>query len=231
MMVDMLKRHDITSPMNASHPKGRADSVSTDVQAGRSLYMTSRVGDQPIYEFGPFQLDPTEYLLVRDHQPVRLTPKAFDLLVYLVERHGRLVAKPALLSALWPSTSVEETNLAYHVSALRKILDEGRNGTSAIQTVPTKGYRFTVPVTPRVRMTPASSRDRQNRWRHAWSAGVALAMLVVLWALIWSLWWNRVGSAPPARVLSLTAVPAQAGDPSLSIDGDQVVFTADGGGV
>src|SRR5262245_33733390 len=111
--------------------------------------MTTRVGDQPIYEFGSFELDPTEYLLVRDHQPVRLTPKAFDLLVYLVERHGRLVAKHALLSALWPITTVEETNLPYHVSALRKILDEGRDGPSAIQTVPTKGYRFSVAVTQR----------------------------------------------------------------------------------
>ena len=47
----------------------------------------------PIYQFGPFRLDPAERLLLRDGQPVPLTPKAFDLLVFLVEHHGRLVEK------------------------------------------------------------------------------------------------------------------------------------------
>jgi DNA-binding winged helix-turn-helix (wHTH) protein len=72
------------------------------------------------YEFGPFRLDPTERLLLRERQPVALPPKAFDLLVYLVERHGHLVEKQTLMAALWPDAVVEETNLAYNVSAVRK---------------------------------------------------------------------------------------------------------------
>jgi DNA-binding winged helix-turn-helix (wHTH) protein len=108
--------------------------------------MTSRTVDRPIYEFGPFRLDPIERLLVRDDQPVSLTPKAFDVLVYLIEHHGRLVEKQALLSAVWPDTVVEEVNLAYNISALRKVLDEHVTGTSMIQTVPTRGYRFVAPV-------------------------------------------------------------------------------------
>ncbi len=70
-----------------------------------------------------------------------LTPKAFDLLVYLVEHHGRLVEKQTLMGALWPDTVVEEVNLAYNVSALRKALDEIRRHLDD-QTVPTRGYRF-----------------------------------------------------------------------------------------
>jgi DNA-binding winged helix-turn-helix (wHTH) protein len=105
--------------------------------------MTSGAVDLPVYDFGPFRLDPAERLLVRDGQPVSLTPKVFDLLVYLVERHGRLVEKQALLSALWPDAIVEEANLAYNVSALRKVLDDEVEGFSMIQTVPTRGYRFT----------------------------------------------------------------------------------------
>ena len=50
--------------------------------------MATEAGDTSIYQFGPFQLDPAERLLARDGRPVALTPKAFDLLVYLVERHG-----------------------------------------------------------------------------------------------------------------------------------------------
>src|SRR6188472_3814946 len=109
--------------------------------------MASAAGDDLIYEFGPFRLDPAERLLLRDGVVVALTPKAFDLLVYLVERHGRLAEKQALMSALWPDTIVEEANLAFHVSALRKVLDEEGERESMIQTVPTKGYRFVAPVT------------------------------------------------------------------------------------
>ena len=71
-----------------------------------------------------------------------LTPKTFDLLVYLVERHGKLVQKSTLMAALWPDTSVEEANLAFQISALRKALGDGADGETLIQTVPTRGYRF-----------------------------------------------------------------------------------------
>ena len=83
------------------------------------------------YEFGPFRLDPAERLLLRDGQAVALTPKAFDLLVYLVEHHGHLVEKQSLMTALWPDTVVEEANLAYNISALRKALGDGREDGSS----------------------------------------------------------------------------------------------------
>jgi DNA-binding winged helix-turn-helix (wHTH) protein len=61
-----------------------------------------------IHAFGSFRLDPAERLLLRNDQPVSLTPKAFDLLTYLVDRRGRLVTKQELLTAIWPDTFVEE---------------------------------------------------------------------------------------------------------------------------
>jgi DNA-binding winged helix-turn-helix (wHTH) protein len=147
--------------------------------------MTSRAVDQPFYEFGPFRLDPTERLLVRDGQPVPLTPKAFDLLVYLVEHQGRLVEKQALLSALWPDTVVEEVNLAYNISALRKVLDGKAEGTSMIQTVPTRGYRFVAPVRSSGPPTAGASGDviPENGGQHgrtkAWTRGSGLMVFVV----------------------------------------------------
>jgi DNA-binding winged helix-turn-helix (wHTH) protein len=92
-----------------------------------------------IREFGPFRLDPAERLLLRDGQPVPLTPKAFDLLLYLVDRPGRLVEKQSLITAVWPDTIVEEGNLASTVSALRKALGDDGDGARLIATVPTKG--------------------------------------------------------------------------------------------
>ena len=56
-------------------------------------------GGANTYRFGPFRLVPSERLLFRDGHVVSLTPKAFDLLVYLVEHQGRLVEKSALMAA------------------------------------------------------------------------------------------------------------------------------------
>jgi DNA-binding winged helix-turn-helix (wHTH) protein len=107
------------------------------------MHMPASLG---VHEFGSFRLDSAERLLLREGQPVSLTPKAFDLLVYLVNHAGRLVTKQALMSELWPNTVVEEANLTFTVSALRKALGDGQDGEQFIQTVPTRGYRFLVPV-------------------------------------------------------------------------------------
>ena len=76
-----------------------------------------------IYEFGPFRLIPEERQLLRDSQPVQLTPKCFDLLVVLVENSGHLIGKDELLKRLWPDSFVEEANLSVNISALRRALD------------------------------------------------------------------------------------------------------------
>lgn len=101
---------------------------------------------QHIYEFGPFRLDGTERLLLRDGESVLLTPKAFDLLLALVERHGRLVEKHDLLKLVWPDAIVEEANLSYNISLIRKALGDGENELKFIETVPKRGYRFVASV-------------------------------------------------------------------------------------
>src|SRR5215831_20158439 len=98
-------------------------------------------------EFGPFRLDSAERLLLRDGSPVSLTPKAFETLVALIERRGRLVEKEELLEILWPDSFVEEHNLANNISTLRKALGEVKNTVQYIETVPKRGYRFVAAVT------------------------------------------------------------------------------------
>src|SRR5512145_2857927 len=100
----------------------------------------------PLYEFGPFRLDAAEHLLLRDGKTVPLTPKAFDLLLTLVERHGRLLEKEELLKKVWPDTFVEEANLASNISQLRKALGDGENGHRYIETAPKRGYGFVASV-------------------------------------------------------------------------------------
>ena len=99
-----------------------------------------------IFEFGSFRLNPAERLLLRDQAPIHLPPKAFDALLVLVENQGHLLEKDDLLRKVWPDTFVEESNLAQHISLLRKALQDGEDGPRYIETVPRRGYRFIAEV-------------------------------------------------------------------------------------
>src|SRR5260370_13333211 len=98
------------------------------------------------YEFGPYRLDLHEGRLLRNGEPVPLTPKAFGTLVVLVQRSGHLVEKDELMKRLWPDNFVEESNLNQHVWTLRKALGENKAGNEYIETVPKRGYRFAAEV-------------------------------------------------------------------------------------
>src|SRR5438876_4837079 len=100
-----------------------------------------------IYGFGAFRLDPGCRTLLRDDQPVPLTPRVFDTLVALVSHHGTVVPKEDLLKAVWGETFVEENNLNQSISSLRKALGNDGNGNRYIATVPRKGYSFVASVT------------------------------------------------------------------------------------
>ncbi len=108
---------------------------------------------QPIYEFGPYQLDPAEKVLRREGVPVSLTPKAFETLLALAEKSGRVVEKSELMARVWPDAFVEEQNLAFNISVLRKTLGTDAAGNSYIDTVPKRGYRFIASVR---QISPAS---------------------------------------------------------------------------
>ena len=99
-----------------------------------------------IYEFGPFRLIPAERQLLRDNQPVSLTPKSFDLLIVLVENSGHLIEKGELMKRVWPDSFVEEANLSVNMSAMRRALGEGPNEHQYVETVPRRGYRFVASV-------------------------------------------------------------------------------------
>jgi DNA-binding winged helix-turn-helix (wHTH) protein/TolB-like protein/Tfp pilus assembly protein PilF len=98
------------------------------------------------YEFGRFRVKSDERVLLRGEDLVPLTPKAFDILLTLLENDGRIVNKDDLMKKVWPNTFVEEGNLTQNVSLLRKALGESANGPQFIETVPRRGYRFVAPV-------------------------------------------------------------------------------------
>jgi DNA-binding winged helix-turn-helix (wHTH) protein/TolB-like protein len=99
-----------------------------------------------LYEFCRFRFDAENHLLERDGSPVSLTPKAFEILLVLVQNGRKLTSKEELMRRVWPDSFVEEANLTVNISALRRQLGETPEGQQYIETVPRKGYRFAIPI-------------------------------------------------------------------------------------
>ncbi len=167
--------------------------------------MSALPGTEPAtFAFGRFLLDRDRRLLARDGEPVTITPKAFDLLVVLVERGGAAVSKEELMAALWPDTAVEEGNLAFQVSTLRKAL--GSEGAGCIATLPGRGYQFVAPLL-RVTDVPERKEEREKRKEApsvslAW-AGAAVIVIAVIAVAIVTLRPPPAPSGPAIRSLAV----------------------------
>src|ERR1044071_3609649 len=98
------------------------------------------------YSFRNFTLDLEKRVLLRDGEPVPLTPKAFDTLALLVRRSGRVVGKDELLEEIWSDAFVEESTIAQNVFTLRRALGQDHAENQFIETVPKHGYRFIADV-------------------------------------------------------------------------------------
>jgi DNA-binding winged helix-turn-helix (wHTH) protein/Tol biopolymer transport system component len=101
---------------------------------------------KPLYHFGPFALDPNRRALFRQGKPVALTPKAFDVLLYLAQNPNRVISKEELLKGVWAGSFVEEGNLTQNIFLLRKVLAEESGESGLIVTVPRVGYQFAAEV-------------------------------------------------------------------------------------
>lgn len=135
---------------------------------------------------------------MRDGAVVPMPAKTLDLLATLLRRAPRLVTKEEILTAVWPDAAVEEGNIAFHVAALRKILDTG-DGPSAIENVRGRGYRFvqdvailqlppTDAVQQRIAHPPPIAQPlprRRGRWLALAAAGILVAAVAVPAVMRW----------------------------------------------
>jgi len=97
--------------------------------------------------FGPFTIDTETRQLVRDETELHLSPKAFDLLVRLVEHRPRVLEKTELLNGIWPDTYVVEANLNVLIGEIRRALGDSAKEPRFIRTVHGVGYAFCGAVT------------------------------------------------------------------------------------
>jgi predicted ATPase/DNA-binding winged helix-turn-helix (wHTH) protein len=112
--------------------------------------MPATAPDRPTtqFAFGPFRLLADRHELLAQGVPVAIGQRALEVLLALVRRHGELVTKDELMREVWPGVTVEENNLAVHISALRRILGQTDDGKPYVQTVAGRGYRFVAPMRP-----------------------------------------------------------------------------------
>ena len=197
------------------------------------------------YRWDDFVIDLDSFRLERSGVPLSLEPKAFNLLVMLIERPGHVFTKQEIFGRLWPNTAVTDHALTRVVAQLRRVLgDEARDGRY-IETVPTRGYRWLpyveaiapaapAPTTPAAALPsvePAAS-GRVTRY-----APHVIMLVVLLGITAWSQRETRTEATTPLRVSGATrdvAWPVQLTThggldlhPAFSPQGDAVAFASD----
>lgn len=183
-----------------------------------------------VFFFGSFRLDTGERRLERDGMQVPLPPKAFDLLVALVRRDGRLVRKEELLAEVWADTVVVESNLTQTVWLLRRVLGQEQGGPGYIETVPKAGYRFAGPVVHQAPQEapqePAPASGGQSRQR---AVGLALLAVVAVCAsllLALARWSTRQAAQTESGTPSVRRAVAALAFGNLSRDSGQAWISA-----
>src|SRR6185369_5670813 len=94
-----------------------------------------------VITFGPFRLSPSQRLLTKNGEPVKLGGRAFDILSVLVENAGAVVSQKEILERAWPGIFVEDVSLRVRIADLRKALESGED-QRYLTNVPGRGYSF-----------------------------------------------------------------------------------------
>lgn len=180
-----------------------------------------------VFEFGPFLLDPSTRSLLRDGATQTLAPKTFDVLQLLIEQRARVVSKDELLQTVWPGTFVEEGNLSQQIFLLRKILG-GDDQPEYISTVPRRGYRFVADVRERseeLGALPPGPQPSHALPRRLW--GPLIFSLLIAGVASWAYmrWGGSSAETSDPRIVSVTSLPGLESSPSISPDGNFVVFS------
>jgi Tol biopolymer transport system component/DNA-binding winged helix-turn-helix (wHTH) protein len=198
----------------------------------------------PVYKFDDVEVDVPNFRVLKSGQTVALEPKSLNVLIFLIEKRGRLVEKRELMDAVWGEAFVTENVLTRAITQLRKALGEDAREARYIETVPTRGYRFIAQVTGErkegvataYRRDASASVGGENYASIATSgtrryavAGVVATFLSIAVIVIFV----RLAQSPAKlailRSTQLTTSTRLAFCPTLSPDGTQMAYSTDNG--
>ena len=176
------------------------------------LYMSETYGEHRGYCFGEFTLDAERGGLFRNGTRVRLRPKSFDVLRYLVERQGKLVGREELLDAVWAGTVVTDESVTQCLIDIRKAL--GDRSQTMIRTVPRRGYVFELPVEALGASAVAAPSAPQPKTTSRSTGRSVLAVVAVVAAAV--ALWVLSGSRTPEKE-ELPGIDIAADKPSIAV--------------
>src|SRR6266404_6630745 len=125
-------------------------------------------------KFGPFELSSSERVLRRGGEGLRLGGRALDILIYLADRPGEVIAKQELMDRIWSDVTVEEGSLRVHVAAIRKALGDGQFGNRYIANIKGRGYSFVGTVVP----LTGNTESRNDKFRQQGRLPVRPLMMI-----------------------------------------------------
>src|SRR6201995_2162751 len=147
-------------------PTGRPwGNVARDSRSGPKAKRCVNMAGDSVHrdlKFGPFELSVNKRVLRRDGVMLALGGRALDILIYLAERPGEVIAKQELIDHVWSGVTVEEVSIRVHVAAIRKALGDGQFGNRYIANVKGRGYSFVGAVVP----LAGSAESRDAEFRH-----------------------------------------------------------------
>jgi Tol biopolymer transport system component/DNA-binding winged helix-turn-helix (wHTH) protein len=182
-----------------------------------------------VYEFERCVLDLADRTLYRDGHRVDLSIKGFEVLRVLFENRPNVVEKRALIEAVWPDSFVEEGNLTFTVSQLRKALDDPKTGSRIIETAYRRGYRFIAEAKPFSDKQVAEPTDRSENRRSRWPWVVLAAGVLLFLGVGVSMFSGRLSPEPfilkgPVSMEKLST-SGKVAHAVISPDGKYVVYT------
>jgi len=209
------------------------------------------------YRFDDVVVEPHRLRLEKDGQPRKITPRAFDVLVYLIEHRGRIIEKQELFDEVWREKFVTDNALTRIVKEIRHVIGDDADAPRYIETIPKRGYRFIAEVND---LEAAAQREKDSEThvaarsegpqaverpepalrpnvglsasRTAFFSAIILGLAVVAAFIVWKT--QSKSSEPQAptvlRNMQLTTWPGLDIFPSLSPDGNSVAYSSDHSG-
>jgi len=191
-----------------------------------------------IFHFGPFTVDGANFIVLKEGQAVTLTPRAFDVLFFLINHAARVVEKQEIFDAVWKETFVTDNALTKIVKELRHALEDSAESPLYIETIPKRGYRFIAAIENVVEGGGHTGESRGNASPTAPPASfskLALALSIVavtaiLFLAAWLIFRPGAAENPGAQVRVIAVLPfkplnAESRDESLEMGMAETLIT------
>ncbi len=202
------------------------------------------------YKFADVAVDAADFRVRRSGETQKITPRAFEVLLYLIEQRGRTVEKQEIFEQIWRESFVSDNALTRIVKEIRQVIGDEASAPRFIETVPKRGYRFIAEVEETTiskkvsateteqNETPAADETADDPPKHFAASNRSIyktgAVILIIGAVVllggWLLFKNPAGAPLVARTSQITRWSGLDNFPAISADGNSLAFSSDQSG-